>query len=114
MNSKSWMVISASLLAVLWIWGGTPSRSDAQPAQPVPNNGKAVIIQCTQMSTGPDPALGGPYILTVFLSSSSAGAPIVNGGECAQAIASVLAAGFQLNNVAMSPNYGGPIYTLIK
>src|SRR5262245_38808599 len=94
MNSKSWMVISASLLAVLWIWGGNPSNSDAQPPQPVPNQGKAVLIQCLVENTNPDPTGSGPYMIRVFTSSSSAGAPVVpNGGECAQAVASVLAAG---------------------
>jgi hypothetical protein len=110
MNSKL-MILSASLLAVLWTWGGNPSSSDAQPGQ---NHSKAVIIQCTLLSIGPDPAVGGPYIISVSVSSSSAGAPVVpNGGECAQAIASVLAAGFQLDNVLMSPS-GQTQYTLIK
>jgi len=41
MKSKFWMVLSASLLAVLWTWGG-PSSADAQSSR---NQGKAVIIQ---------------------------------------------------------------------
>jgi len=110
MNSKLWMVLSASLLAVLWIGIGNPSSSDAGSE----NSGKAVIIQCVVENTNPDPAGNGPFIIRVFASSSSAGAPVVSsGGECAQAIASVLAAGFQLNNVEINLTYG-PLYTLIK
>src|SRR5262245_40224349 len=61
----------------------------------------------------PDPAGAGPFIIRVYASSSSAGAPgVQNGGKCAQAIASVLAAGFQLFNVTNSTY--GPQYTLIK
>ena len=110
MTSKFWVVLSASLLTVLWTWGGNPSNSDAASSE---NHGKAVIIQCVVENTNPDPAGAGPYIIRVFASSSSAGAPVVqNGGECAQAIASVLAAGFQLFNVTNSAY--GPQYALIK
>lgn len=112
MNSKFWMVLSASLLTVLWTWGGNPSSVDASAARKE-NQSKAVIIQCVLENTSGDPAGAGPYIIRVFSSSSSAGAPVVqNGSECAQAIASVLAAGFELDNVAISPY--GPQYTLIK
>ena len=113
MNSKFWMVVSASLLTVLWTWGGTPSSFDASAAGR-DNQSKAVIIQCVLENTSPDPAGAGPYIIKVFASSSSTGAPVVqNGGECAQAVASVLAAGFQLDNVTTNPTYG-PQYTLTK
>jgi len=112
MNSKFWMVLSASLLTVLWTWGGNPSSFDAS-ASVKESQSKAVIIQCVLQNTNPDPAGAGPYIIRVYASSSSAGAPAVeNGGECAQALASVLAAGFQLDNVAITPY--GPQYTLIK
>jgi hypothetical protein len=107
MNSKFWMVLSTSLLAVLGVGIGNPSSSNAQPVQ---NHSKAVIIQCV-VNTGP-PEGGGPIVLQVFASSSSPGAPVPAGSECAQALASVLAAGFQLNNVVVSAY--GPQYTLIK
>ena len=112
MNSKFWMVLSASLLAVLGTWGGNPSSFDASAASKE-SQGKAVIIQCVLENTNPDPAGAGPWIIRVFASSSSAGAPSVpSGGDCAQAVASVLAAGFQLDNVAISSF--GPQYTFIK
>jgi hypothetical protein len=111
MNSKFWMVLSASLLTVLWTWGGNPSSFDASAAGKE-SQSKAVIILCV-VNTGP-PEGGGPISIIVFGSSSSTGAPVVqSGSECAQALASVLAAGFQLDNVTTSP-YGGPQYTLIK
>lgn len=113
MNSKFWMVLSASLLAVLGTWGGIPLIFDASAAAKE-SQSKAVIIQCVLENTNPDPAGAGPYIIRVFASSGSAGAPAVqNGSECAQALASVLAAGFQLDNVAIISPYG-PQYTLIK
>ena len=111
MNSKFWMVLSASLLAVLWTWEGIPLIFDASAAAKE-SQSKAVIIVCV-LNTG-SPEGGGPVSIIVYGSSSSAGAPVVqNGSDCAQALASVLAAGFQLDNTITSP-YGWPQYTLIK
>jgi hypothetical protein len=111
MNGKFWMVGSASLLAALWTWGGNPLIFDASAAEKE-SQSKAVIVLCV-VNTGP-PEGGGPTSITVFGSSSSAGAPVVqSGSECAQALASVLAAGLQLDNVTTSP-FGMLQYTLIK
>ena len=102
MNSKFWMVLSASLLAVLWTWGGNASSYDA----PAARNSQAVVIVC--FNNGP---VANPPIL-VYSSSSSTGAPAVPvGSECAQALASVLTAGFELSSV--TPGLSGVQYTLI-
>lgn len=112
MKSKFWTVGIVLLLAVLWTWGGIPLISDAS-AIAAESHSKAVIIQCVVENANPDPAGAGPYIIRVFASSSSAGAPgVESGSQCAQAVGSVLAAGFQLANVTISPY--GPQYTLIK
>lgn len=107
MNSKFWMVLSASLLAVLWTWGGNPLSYDASAAQS--SQSQVVVIICSE--DGFDPL----HPIIVQRSSSSAGAPAVPAGPgngCAQGLASVLAAGFQLSS---NVNAGmGVQYTLIK
>ena len=103
------LVLSVSLLAVLWTCIGNPSSSDAAGSE---IHGKAVIIQCV-VNTGP-PEGGAPPVILVYGTSSSEGAPVVqNGSQCAQALASVLAAGFQLFSVTISP-FAVTEYTLIK
>ena len=107
MNSKFWMVLSASLLAVLWTWGGNPLSYDASAARN--SQSQVVVILCSE-----DSFLQPPPI-TVHSSSSSAGAPMVaagNGSSCAQALASVLSAGFQLTSNVVAGM--GVQYTLVK
>jgi len=104
MNSKFWMVLSVSLLAVLWTWGGNALSFDASTARN--SQSQAVVIVC--FNNGP---VANPPIL-VYSSSSSTGAPAVPvGSECAQALASVLTAGFELSSV--TPGLSGVQYTLI-
>ena len=104
MNTKFWMVLSAALLAVLWIWGGNPSSSDAAPPQGQSN---AVIIVCQGQGMPPITSF------TVAAFSSSVGTPVITlGSDCAPALASVLAAGFHLENV-INASFGSQ-YTLIK
>ena len=105
MNSKFWMVLSASLLAVLWTWGGNPLSYDASAAQH--SQSQVVVIICSEDGFNP------LHPITVQRSSSSAGAPAVPvGSECAQALASVLTAGFQLSSNVTAGM--GVQYTLIK
>ena len=104
MNSKFWMVLSVSLLAVLWTWGGNALSFDASTARS--SQSQAVVFICLNNGQGANPPI------LVLSSSSSVGAPVVlPGSECAQALASVLTAGFQLSNVAGGM---GVQYTLIK
>ena len=103
------MVLSIFMLTVLWTWGGNPLSFDASAAQDASPKGKveAVVIICFNNSP-----VANPPIL-VYGSSSSAGAPAVSvGSECAQALASVLTAGFQLSTVTNA--FSGVQYTLIK
>ena len=101
MKRTFWIVLlSNSLLAALLTWGGSRLNHEASaqgkdhdggPARG--RNAEVVVIVCETdiVST--------PSVITVLASSSSEGAPTVSvGSECAQALASVLDAGFRLRD----------------
>ena len=120
MKSTSWMVLAPSLLAGLLTWAEIPLSYDASAAQgqdseDASRKGKAevVIIVCQGVGTG-TPIGSPPYTLTVAGVSRSAGGPAVQvGAECAQAVASVLSAGFQLRDVADLTIFNTVQYTMI-
>ena len=119
MRSAFWKVLAVSLLTGLWMWGGAPFSIDAsaalnQDSEDTSRRGKAevVIIICQLVGTG-TPIGSAPYNVTVAGVSHSAGGPAVQvGGECAQALASVMSAGFRLRDVEVL-NVGGVQYTLV-
>lgn len=101
MKRTFWIVLSTALLAVLLTWGGNRLRYEASAQDkdhegPI-HQGKAevVVIVC-------ETDIGSvPPVITVLASSSSRGAPTVSvGSECAQALASVLTAGFRIRDAA--------------
>ena len=119
MKSTSWMVLAPSLLAGLLTWAEIPLTYDASAAQgqdseDASRKGKAevVIIVCQPVGTG-TPIGSAPFLVTVEGFSRSGGGPAVQvGGECAQALASVMSAGFRIRDVAVH-GYAGVLYTLI-
>ena len=119
MKSTSWMVLATFLLAGLLTCAEIPLSHDAAAAQgqdseDASRKGKAevVIIVCQTVGTG-TPIGSAPFNVTVEGVSRSGGGPAVQvGGECAQALASVMSAGFRLRDVAVH-NFAGVLYTLI-
>jgi hypothetical protein len=115
MKGTFWTMLSASLLAGLLTWGNVPWGNDASAAQGHdPDNtlgtgkAEAVIIVCRVSPDFP------PTQLFVAGFSKSSGAPEVQvGAQCAQALASVLSAGFRLRDVAIIEQLSTQ-YTLIN
>ena len=120
MKSTSWRVLAPSLLIGLLTWAAIPLNYDVYAAQgqdseDASRRGKAevVIIICQAVGTG-TPIGSPPYNVTVQGVSRSGGGPTVQvGGECAQAVASVMSAGYQLRDVGVLNFFGGVQYTLI-
>ena len=119
MKSTSWMLFVPSLLAELLTWAAIPLGYDAsagqgQDSSDTPRIGKAevVIIICQTIGTG-TPIGSAPFNVTVAgVSHSSEGPAVQVGADCAQAVASVLSAGFRIRDVEVLP-VTGLIYTLV-
>jgi len=115
MKRTSWTLLAAFLLTGLSTWGEIPLSHDAAAAQSqdsedASRKGKAevVIIVCGPVGTG-TPIGSAPFNVTVQGVSRSSGGPAVQvGGECAQALASVMSAGFRLRDVAVHDFAGLP------
>ena len=99
MKKLVWIVLSGLLLLSVPMWGGSSLRNEslAQSVSRDPFSQSAkkqvVLIVCeTWLAQQP--------VMTVLASSSSEGAPdIPLGIECAEAISSVLSAGFGMQHV---------------
>jgi len=120
MKSTSWKVLAPSLLIGLLTWIAIQSNYDVSAAQgqdseDASRRGKAevVIIICQTVGMG-TPIGSSPYSVLVQGVSRSGGGPAVQvGSECAQAVASVMSAGYRIRNVGTLSIYGGTQYTLI-
>lgn len=80
---------------------------------------EVVVALCVPVPGSGPPTPGFPLPpgpVLVSNASSSAGAPAVTlGGSCAQALADLLSAGFEIVNVTPGPSFqGGAFYTLAK
>jgi hypothetical protein len=118
--STSWRVLAPSLLIGLLTWAAIPlnydvSAAQGQDSEDASRRGKAevVIIICQAVGTG-TPIGSPPYNVTVQgVSRSGGGSTVQVGGECAQAVASVMSAGYRLRDVGVLSFFGGVQYTLI-
>jgi len=96
--------LAVSLFAAL-LAGPNAFAIQSQNLDEPRREGKAevVIIVCQLVGTG-TPIGSPPYLVTVAgFSRSSGGAAVEVGAECAQAVASVLSAGFRLHDVIAGP-----------
>jgi hypothetical protein len=113
---KTTLLAASSLIGLLTLGGvlldhNPASAVLAQDSVDASSRGKADVVLILCGTNGPPP-MNTSIIVTAF--SGSIGAPTVQlGVECAQGLASVLSAGFQLRDVA-SGNVGGVLYTLSK
>lgn len=112
---KTTLLAASPLIGLLTLGGVFLDHNPAfaalvQDSEDASSRGKAEVVIILCGAGGPPPE----NAITVAGFSGSGGAPTVQVGvECAQALASVLSAGFQLRDVA-SGGLGGVLYTLIK
>src|SRR5262245_6905032 len=120
MKSTSWRVLAPSLLIVLLTCTAIPSNDDVSAAQgqdseDTSRRGKAEVVILICQIVGTTSQGLAPYNVIVQGVSHSGGAPAVHvGDECAQAVASVMSAGYRIRDVEqLSLLYGGTQYTLV-
>ena len=95
------------LLVVVFVLGNTKMGSEAL-AEPQPHD--AVLLMCVA-----DPVQSAPRQIIVHAFSSSATVrPVTRGADCAQALADLFKAGFQIASVQPLFNTNGSFYTLTK
>lgn len=108
---KTTLLAATPLIGLLTLGGVLLDHTAVSAAQGQDSKAEVVIILCGAGTGLPPPQNEN---ITVAASSSSGGAPTVQVGvQCAQALVSVLSAGFQLRDVE-SGNVGGVVYTLIN
>ena len=99
MHTVSRMVLASVVLCSSLIWGERGVMAGSAPEE-------VVIMQCAPT--------GSPQQYEVTVATSSQGAPMVTvGGNCAEAVAGLLASEFRLRH-AVPGGMGNIIYTLIK